>query len=52
MDLVNTRLIAHFGLALANFAIAKQTDPYYAERARAEADYQTHRLSSLQVTTK
>jgi hypothetical protein len=43
MDPANARLIAHFGLALANLAVAEKTDPDDARRARAEADYQTHR---------
>jgi hypothetical protein len=47
MDPANARLIAHFGLALANLAVAKETDPDDARRARAEADYQTHRAVKL-----
>jgi hypothetical protein len=47
MDPANARLIAHFGFALANFAVAKKTDPDDARRARAEADYQTHRAVKL-----
>ena len=47
MDPANARLIAHFGMALANLAVAKKTDPDDARRARAEADYQTHRAVKL-----
>ena len=47
MDPANARLIAHFGLALANLAVAKETDPNDARRARAEADYQTLRAVKL-----
>jgi hypothetical protein len=47
MDPANARLIAHFGLALANLAVAKETDPDDARRARAEADYQTLRAVKL-----
>jgi hypothetical protein len=46
-DLANARLVAHFGLALANLAVAEKTDPDDARRARAEADYQTHRAVKL-----
>jgi hypothetical protein len=42
MDPANARLIAHFGLVLANLAVAENADPNTARRARAEADYQTH----------
>ena len=47
MDPANVRLIAHFGLALANLAVAERTDPNDAQRARAEADYQTRRAVKL-----
>ena len=47
VDPTNARLIAHFGLALGNLAVAKKTDPDDARRARAEADYQTHRAVKL-----
>jgi WD40 repeat protein len=47
MDPANARLIAHFGLALANLAVAETTDPNEARRARAEADYQTRRAVKL-----
>jgi WD40 domain-containing protein len=47
MDSANARLIAHFGLALANLAAAGKTDRDEARRARAEADYQTHRAVKL-----
>ena len=46
-DPANARLIAHFGLALANLAVAEKTDPNNAQRARAEADYQTRRAVKL-----
>jgi predicted oxidoreductase (fatty acid repression mutant protein) len=41
VDPANARLVAHFGMALANLAVAEDTDPDEARRARAEADYQT-----------
>jgi len=47
VDPANARLAAHFGLALANFAIAEKTDPDDARRARAEADTQTQRAVKL-----
>jgi hypothetical protein len=47
VDPANARLAAHFGLALANFAIAEKTDPDDARRARAEADTQTQRAVEL-----
>ena len=47
LDPANARLLAHFGLALAKLAIAEKTDPDDARRARAEADYQTHRALKL-----
>jgi hypothetical protein len=47
MDPANARLIAHFGFALANLAVAKGTDPDDARRERAEADYQTLRAVKL-----
>src|SRR5208282_965113 len=47
IDPANARLIAHFGLALAKLAVAETTDPNVARRARAEADYQTHRAVKL-----
>jgi hypothetical protein len=47
VDPANARLIAHFGLALANLAVAEETDPDEARRARAEADFQTHRADKL-----
>jgi hypothetical protein len=47
MDPANARLTAHFGLALASLAVAEKTDPDDARRARAEADYQTHRAIKL-----
>jgi hypothetical protein len=47
VDPANARLIANFGLALANFAVAKKTDPDEARRARAESDYHTHRAVKL-----
>jgi hypothetical protein len=34
-------------MALANLAVAGKTDPGDARRARAEADYQTHRAVKL-----
>jgi hypothetical protein len=47
MDPANARLIANFGLALANLAIAEKTDPDDARRMRAEASYQTRRAVKL-----
>ena len=48
VDTVNARLIAHFGMALANLAVAEKTNPDDdARRARAEADYQTRRAVKL-----
>jgi len=47
VDPANARLIAHFGLALAKLAVTETTDPNDARRARAEADYQTHRAVKL-----
>jgi hypothetical protein len=47
MDPANARLIAHFGVALANLAVAEETNPDVARRARAEADYQTQRAAKL-----
>jgi hypothetical protein len=47
MDPANPRLIAHFGLALANLAVAEKTDPDDARRARAEADFLTRRALEL-----
>jgi len=47
VDPANARLAAHFGLALANLAVAETTDLDDARRARAEADYQTHRAAKL-----
>jgi hypothetical protein len=46
VDPANARLVAHFGMALANLAVA-DTDPDDARRARAEADYQTRRVVKL-----
>ena len=47
VDPVNARLAAHFGMALANLAVAERTDPDEARRALAEADYQTRRAVKL-----
>jgi hypothetical protein len=47
MDPANARLIAHFGLAIANLAVAEKTDPAEARRARVEAEYQIHRALDL-----
>jgi WD40 repeat protein len=47
VDPANARLVAHFGMALANLAVAEDTDPGDARRARAEADYQTRRAVKL-----
>ena len=47
VDPANARLAAHFGMTLANLAVAEKTDPDVARRARAEADYQTHRAVEL-----
>jgi dipeptidyl aminopeptidase/acylaminoacyl peptidase len=47
MDPANARLIAHFGFALANLAVAEETNPDVARRALAEADYQTRRAVKI-----
>jgi WD40 repeat protein len=47
VDPANARLVAHFGMALANGAVTEKTDPDDARRARAEAGYQTHRAVKL-----
>ena len=47
VDPANARLAADFGKALADHALEKGTDPDEARRARAEADYQTHRAVKL-----
>ena len=47
VDPANARLVAHFGMALANLAVAKKTDSDDTRRARAEADYQTRRAIKL-----
>jgi hypothetical protein len=47
VDPSNARLAAHFGLALANIALAKQANPDNARRAEAEANYQTRRAVKL-----
>jgi len=47
MNPANACLIAHFGVALANLAVAEKTDLDNARRAWAEADYQTHRAIKL-----
>jgi hypothetical protein len=47
VDPANARLVAYFGMALANLAVAEKTIPDDARRARAEADYQTHRTVKL-----
>ena len=47
VDPANAPLNAHFGLALANFAVAKKADPDDARRARTEANYQTRRAVTL-----
>jgi hypothetical protein len=47
VDPANTHLAAHFGLALANLAVAETTDTDDARRARAEVDYQIHRAVKL-----
>jgi hypothetical protein len=41
MDPANSRLIAHFGLGIANLSVAEKAHPDNARRARVEADYQT-----------
>jgi len=47
MDPANVRLIAHFGIALANLAVAEETDPDVSRRVLAKADYQTRRALQL-----
>jgi hypothetical protein len=41
------RLAAHFGRALADYALEMGTDPDESRRARAEADFQTRRALQL-----
>ncbi|MBV8415430.1 MAG: hypothetical protein JO251_09505, partial [Verrucomicrobia bacterium] len=43
----NAQLAAHFGRALADFALEKGIDPAEARRARAEADFQMRRALKL-----
>jgi dipeptidyl aminopeptidase/acylaminoacyl peptidase len=47
VDPANARLVAHFGMALANLAVAEKTNPDVARRVLAEADYQTRRALKL-----
>jgi WD domain, G-beta repeat len=47
VDPANAHLAAHLGRRLADYALEKETDPDAARRARAEADYQTHRAAKL-----
>ena len=47
VDPANMRLAAHFGRRLADYALAKETDPDSARRARAETDFQTRRALQL-----
>ena len=47
VDPTNARLAAHFGGALADYALIEGTDPAEAGRARAEADFQTRRALKL-----
>jgi hypothetical protein len=47
VDPPNARLAAHFGEALADYAVAEGTDPGEAGRAWAEADFQTRRAMKL-----
>jgi hypothetical protein len=50
IDPANARLVAHFGFALANLAVAEETNPDVARRALAEADYQSRRAVELAYT--
>ena len=47
VDPANARLAPHLGRHLAAYALETETDPDAARRARAEADYQTHRAVKL-----
>jgi dipeptidyl aminopeptidase/acylaminoacyl peptidase len=47
VDPANVSLAAHFGWGLADYAVKQGTDPDEARRARAEADFQTHRALKL-----
>ncbi|HEY6763927.1 MAG TPA: hypothetical protein VI386_04085 [Candidatus Sulfotelmatobacter sp.] len=47
VDPANTRLGAHLGRRLADFAAAKKTHPVAARLARGEADFQTQRTLKL-----
>ena len=47
VDPANARLAGHFGRALADYALAKGTDPDAARRARGDADFQTRRALRL-----
>ena len=47
VDPANGRLAAHFGMAPANLADGEKKDSDDARRARAEANYQTHRAVTL-----
>jgi hypothetical protein len=47
VDPANAHLVAHFGKALADYALAEGTDPAEAGRARGEADFQTRRALKL-----
>jgi len=46
VDPANGRLAAHFAMALANLAVGENNSDA-ARRARAEADYQSHRAVTL-----
>ena len=47
MDPMNAHLVAHFGMALANLAVAGGTDSDVARRTWAEADFQIRRALKL-----
>ena len=47
VDPANAHLAAHLGRRLADYALETETDPDATRRARAEADYQTHRAVKL-----
>ena len=47
MDPTDIRLAAYFGRRLADYALEGNTGPAESRRARAEANFQTHRALQL-----
>ena len=47
VDPLNARLAAHYGRRLADYAMAKDTDPDGGRRARVDADFQMRRALKL-----